>query len=160
MEKDFILVFEDIHVSRKRIIKSKKHLVVFQGRQYNNKLVVVNSSPGFSLALESIIYSDKILETAGFSDLFAVPIDRNHSIPFKFVRIGDEPPKDCKVVLERRNGTELLNIELLYPENGTLSNEDKQDILSYISMKNDEGMVTYLLNNPRVFKGKGKKQEE
>ncbi|WP_044339954.1 MULTISPECIES: hypothetical protein [Rossellomorea] len=160
MKKDFILVFEDFHVSKRSIKKSKKHLVVFQGQHYYNKLVVVNRPPGFSHALESIMYSDKILETVGFTTLFAVPIDRNHSIPFKFVRIGDKEPKDCKIVLEKRNGAELLNIKPLYPMDEPLTNEDKNDILSYLSMKSDEGTVTYLMNNPQVYKGKGKKQEE
>jgi hypothetical protein len=160
MKKDFILVFEDFHVSKRSIKKSKKHLVVFQGQHYYNKLVVVNQPPGFSHALESIMYSDKILETVGFTTLFAVPIDRNHSIPFKFVRIGDKEPKDCKVVLEKRDGVEQLNIRSLYPMDDRLANEDKQDILSYLSLKSNDGTVTYLMNNPQVFKGKGKKQEE
>ncbi|MCR8850579.1 hypothetical protein NQ095_19340 [Rossellomorea sp. SC111] len=160
MRKEFILVFEDLHVSRRIVKKSKKHLVVFQGQHYYNKLVVVNRPPGFSHALESIMYSDKILETVGFTTLFAVPIDRNHSIPFKFVRIGDNTPKDCKIVLDKREGVEQLNILPLYPVDGPLSPEDKQDILSYLSLKSDDGTVTYLMNNPQVFKGKGKKQEE
>ncbi|PFA66913.1 hypothetical protein CN378_12445 [Bacillus sp. AFS015802] len=160
MRKEFILVFENFHVSKRSLKKSKKHLVVFQGQHYYNKLVVVNQPPGFSHALESIMYSDKILETVGFTTLFAVPIDRSHSIPFKFVRIGDTAPKDCKVVLEKWGGVEQLNILPLYPVDGRISDEDKQDILSYLSLKSDDGTVTYLLNNPRVFKGKGKKQEE
>ncbi|WRP06382.1 hypothetical protein U9J35_21435 [Rossellomorea aquimaris] len=160
MKKDFILVFEDFHVSKRKITTSKKHLVVFQGQHYYNKLVVVNRPPGFSHALESIMYSDKILETYGFSTLFAVPIDKEHSIPFKFVRIGDREARDCKIVLEKRNGMDQLNIKPLYTMDGPISHEDKHDILSYLSMKNDEGTVTYLMNNPQVFKGKGKKQEE
>ena len=160
MRKEFILVFEDLHVSKRSIKKSRKHLVVFQGQHYYDKLVVVNRPPGFSHALESIMYSDKILETVGFTTLFAVPIDRNHSIPFKFVRIDNSAPRECKVVLEKRDGTEQLNIRPLYPMDGPLSQEDKHDILSYLGLKCDEGSVTYLLNDPRVFKGKGKKQEE
>lgn len=160
MKKDFILVFEDFNISKRSIKKIKKHLVVFQGQHYYNKLVVVNRPPGFSQALESIMYSDKILETYGFSTLFAVPIDRNHSIPFKFVRIGDKEPRDYKIVLEKRGGEEQLNIRPLYSMDEPVSNEDKHDILSYLSMKSDQGTVTYLMNNPQVFKGKGKKQEE
>ena len=160
MRKEFILVFENFHVSKRSMQKSKKHLVVFQGQHYYNKLVVVNQPPGFSHALKSIMYSDKILETVGFTTLFAVPIDRHQSIPFKFVRIGDSAPKDCKVVLEKREGIEQLNILPLYPVDGPLSQEDTQDILSYLSLKSDDGTVTYLMNNPKVFKGKGKKQEE
>lgn len=160
MRKEFLLVFEDFHVSKRIVKKSKKHLVVFQGQHYYNKLVVVNRPPGFSHALESIMYSDKILETVGFTTLFAVPVDWSHSIPFKFVRIGDNTPKDCKIVLEKREGVERLNILPLYPVDGPLSNEDKQDILSYLSLKSDDGTVTYLMNNPQIFKGKGKKQEE
>ncbi|QHE63388.1 hypothetical protein FHE72_22145 [Rossellomorea vietnamensis] len=160
MRKEFLLVFENFHVSKKIVKKSKKHLVVFQGQHYYNKLVVVNRPPGFSHALESIMYSDKILETVGFTTLFAVPVDRNHSIPFKFVRIGDSTPKDCKIVLEKREGAEQLNILPLYPVDGPLASEDKQDILSYLSLKSDDGTVTYLMNNPRIIKGKGKKQEE
>ncbi|KPL59326.1 hypothetical protein [Rossellomorea vietnamensis] len=160
MRKEFLLVFEDFHVSKRIVKKSKKHLVVFQGQLYYNKLVVVNRPPGFSHALESIMYSDKILETVGFTTLFAVPVDRNHSIPFKFVRIGDNTPKDCKIVLDKREGMEQLNILPLYPVDGPLSPEDKQDILSYLSLKSDDGTVTYLMNNPQIFKGKGKKQEE
>ncbi|MCA1060887.1 hypothetical protein LCL96_18385 [Rossellomorea aquimaris] len=160
MRKEYILVFEDFHVSKRSIKKSKKHLVVFQGQHYHSKLVVVNQPPGFSHALESIMYSDKILETIGFTTLFAVPIDRQHSIPFKFVRIGDTAPKDCKVVLEKRNGVEKLNILPLYPVDGPLSSEDIQDILSYLSLKSEDGTVTYLMNSPKVYKGKGKKQEE
>ena len=160
MRKEFLLIFEDFHVSKRIVKKSKKHLVVFQGQHYYNKLVVVNRPPGFSHALESIMYSDKILETVGFTTLFAVPVDRSHSIPFKFVRIGDNTPKDCKIVLEKREGTEQLNILPLYPVDGPITSEDKQDILSYLSLKSDDGTVTYLMNNPQVFKGKGKKQEE
>ncbi|WP_226675622.1 hypothetical protein [Rossellomorea aquimaris] len=160
MKKEYILVFEDFHVTKRSVKKSKKHLVVFQGQHYYNKLVVVNQPPGFSHALESIMYSDKILETVGFTTLFAVPIDRQHSIPFKFVRIGDNTPKDCKVVLERREGVEQLNILPLYPVDGPLSQEDRQDILSYLCLKSDDSTVTYLMNNPKIFKGKGKKQEE
>ncbi|MBN8193744.1 hypothetical protein JI667_16460 [Bacillus sp. NTK074B] len=160
MKKEYILVFEDFHVSKRSVKKSKKHLVVFQGQHYYNKLVVVNQPPGFSHALESIMYSDKILETVGFTTLFAVPIDRQHSIPFKFIRIGDNTPTDCKVVLERRQGVDQLNILPLYPVDGPLSTEDIQDILSYLCLKSDDSTVTYLMNNPKIFKGKGKKQEE
>ena len=160
LKKEFILIFEDFYVSKRSIKKSKKHLVVFQGQHYYNKLVVVNRPPGFSHALESIMYSDKILETVGFTTLFAVPIDRHHSIPFKFVRIGDNKPKDCKVVLDKREGVAKLEILPLYPMDDQLSNEDIQDMLSYLSLKSDDGTVTYLMNNPKVLKGKGKKQEE
>ncbi|MDX8344120.1 hypothetical protein [Rossellomorea sp. YZS02] len=160
MKKEYILVFEDFHVTKRSVKKSKKPLVVFQGQHYYNKLVVVNQPPGFSHALESIMYSDKILETVGFTTLFAVPIDRQHSIPFKFVRIGDNTPKDCKVVLERREGVDQLKILPLYPVDGPLSQEDTQDILSYLCLKSDDSTVTYLMNNPKIFKGKGKKQEE
>ncbi len=160
MKKEYILVFEDFHVTKRSVKKSKKPLVVFQGQHYYNKLVVVNKPPGFSHALESIMYSDKILETVGFTTLFAVPIDRQHSIPFKFVRIGDNTPKDCKVVLERREGVDQLKILPLYPVDGPLSQEDTQDILSYLCLKSDDSTVTYLMNNPKIFKGKGKKQEE
>ncbi|MBW3110324.1 hypothetical protein KYJ26_00510 [Bacillus sp. MCCB 382] len=160
MKKEYILVFEDFYVTKRSVKKSKKPLVVFQGQHYYNKLVVVNQPPGFSHALESIMYSDKILETVGFTTLFAVPIDRQHSIPFKFVRIGDNTPKDCKVVLERREGVDQLKILPLYPVDGPLSQEDTQDILSYLCLKSDDSTVTYLMNNPKIFKGKGKKQEE
>ena len=76
MTKEFLLVFEDIHVSQRKVSKMKKRLVLFQGQHYYNKLIVVSRPPGFSHALESIMYSDRILETVGFSTLFAVPIDR------------------------------------------------------------------------------------
>ncbi|BCB05889.1 hypothetical protein [Bacillus sp. KH172YL63] len=160
MKKDFILVFEDLALSNGSVKKSRKHLVVFQGQHYYNKFVVVNRPPGFSLALESIMYSDRILETVGFTTLFAVPIDRNHAIPFRFVRVDGRAPMDCQVVLEKQEGTEQLNIRPLYPMDGPLSEEDRHDILSYLGLKSDDGIVTCLLNDPRVFKGKGKKQEE
>ncbi|WP_064091900.1 hypothetical protein [Rossellomorea aquimaris] len=160
MKKDFILVFEDFHVSRKINTRKKKHLVVFQGQHYYNRLVVVSRPPGFSHALECIMYSDRILETVGFTTLFAVPIDFKQVIPFKFVRVDDQIPKDCKVVLEKQNGKTKINIRPLYPNDTPLSIEDKNDILSYLSFRNDEGTVTYLMNHPEVYKGNSNKQEE
>jgi hypothetical protein len=162
MNKEFILVFEDFHVSRKIVTTSKKHLVLFQGQQYHNRLVVVSRPPGFSHALEGIMYSDRILETVGFSTLFAVPIDSRHSIPFKFVRVDDKDrkPLACKIVLENQDGEDKLNIRARFPRKDTLSTEDRHDILSYLSHKCDGGSITYFLKNPDVFKGKGRKQED
>ncbi|MGR3766095.1 hypothetical protein [Rossellomorea sp. NS-SX7] len=162
MNKEFILVFEDFHVSRKIVTTPKKHLVLFQGQQYHNRLVVVSRPPGFSHALEGIMYSDKILETVGFSTLFALPIDSKHSIPFKFVRVDDRDckPLDCKIVLENQDGEGKLNIRARFPSKDTLNDADRQDILSYLSHKCDGGSITYFLKNPDVYKGKGNKQED
>jgi hypothetical protein len=141
MSKEFILVFEGFHVSRKIETTSKKHLVVFQGQQYKKRLVVVSRPPGFSHALEGILYSDKIRETVGFSTLFAVPIDAKHTIPFKFVRVDDreQKPLDCKIVLETHNGEETLNVRARYPMKDTLREGDRVDILSYLSHNCDDG---------------------
>jgi hypothetical protein len=162
MNKEFILVFENIHVAKKIETTSKKHLVLFQGQQYRNRFVVVSRPPGFSQALEGIMYSDKILETVGFSTIFAVHIDSKHSIPFKFVRVDDrdQKPLDCKVILENQNGEYKLDIRVRYPQDDTLKYEDREDILSYLFHKNDEGRITYFLKNPDVYKGKGKKQKD
>ncbi|MCA1055155.1 hypothetical protein LCM10_09160 [Rossellomorea aquimaris] len=162
MDKEFILIFEDFHVSKKIETITKKHLVLFQGQQYYNRLVVVSRPPGFSHALEGILYSDKILETVGFSALFAVPIDARHTIPFKYVRVDDreKKPLDCKVVLENKDGQEKLNVRVRFPRTDTLSEEDRLDILSYLSHKCDDGSITYFLKNPNVYKGKGRKQED
>lgn len=141
MNKEFILVFEDFHISRKIETPSKKHLVLFQGQQYKKRLVVVSRPPGFSHALEGILYSDRILETVGFSTLFAVPIDSKHSIPFKFVRVDDreQKPLDCKIVLENQDGEEKMNVRARFPMKDTLMEGDRVDILSYLSHKCDDG---------------------
>jgi hypothetical protein len=161
MTKEFILVFDDFHVTKKVETTSKKHLVLFQGQQYKNRLVVVSRPPGFSHALEGILYSDRILETVGFSTLFAVPIDSRHSIPFKFVRVDDrkKKPLDCKIVLESDKDEVKLNIRPRFPRQDTLSEGDRLDILSYLSHKCDGGSITYFMKNPEVYKGKGRKQE-
>jgi hypothetical protein len=147
MNKEFILVFEDIHVSRKIVTTSKKHLVLFQGQQYRNRLVVVSRPPGFSHALEGIMYSEKILETVGYSTIFAVPIDTKHSIPFKFVRVDDKDkkPLDCKVMLENQDGEYKLDVRARFPQEDTLTIVDRQDILSYLFHKSDGGGISYCL---------------
>jgi hypothetical protein len=147
MNKEFILVFEDIHVSRKIVTTSKKHLVLFQGQQYRNRLVVVSRPPGFSHALEGIMYSEKILETVGYSTIFAVPIDTKHSIPFKFVRVDDrdKKPLDCKVMLENQDGEYKLDVRARFPQEDTLTIVDRQDILSYLFHKSDGGGISYCL---------------
>jgi hypothetical protein len=147
MNKEFILVFEDIHVSRKIVTTSKKHLVLFQGQQYRNRLVVVSRPPGFSHALEGIMYSEKILETIGYSTIFAVPIDTKHSIPFKFVRVDDrdKKPLDCKVMLENQDGEYKLDVRARFPQEDTLTIVDRQDILSYLFHKSDGGGISYCL---------------
>jgi hypothetical protein len=147
MNKEFILVFEDIHVSRKIVTTSKKHLVLFQGQQYRNRLVVVSRPPGFSHALEGIMYSEKILETVGYSTIFAVPIDTKHSIPFKFVRVDDrdKKPLDCKVILENQDGEYILDVRARFPQEDTLTIVDRQDILSYLFHKSDGGGISYCL---------------
>jgi hypothetical protein len=147
MNKEFILVFEDIHVSRKIVTTSKKHLVLFQGQQYRNRLVVVSRPPGFSHALEGIMYSEKILETIGYSTIFAVPIDTKHSIPFKFVRVDDrdKKPLDCKVILENQDGEYKLDVRARFPQEDTLTIVDRQDILSYLFHKSDGGGISYCL---------------
>jgi hypothetical protein len=147
MNKEFILVFEDIHVSRKIVTTSKKHLVLFQGQQYRNRLVVVSRPPGFSHALEGIMYSEKILETVGYSTIFAVPIDTKHSIPFKFVRVDDrdKKPLDCKVMLENQDGEYKLDVRARFPQEDTLTIVDRQDILSYLFHKSDGGGISHCL---------------
>jgi hypothetical protein len=147
MNKEFILVFEDIHVSRKIVTTSKKHLVLFQGQQYRNRLVVVSRPPGFSHALEGIMYSEKILEKIGYSTIFAVPIDTKHSIPFKFVRVDDrdKKPLDCKVILENQDGEYKLDVRARFPQEDTLTIVDRQDILSYLFHKSDGGGISYCL---------------
>lgn len=149
MNKEFILVFEDIHVSRKIVTSPKKHFVLFQGQQYRNRFVVVSRPPGFSHALEGIMYSKKIRKTIGYSTIFAVPIDSKHSIPFKFVRVDDrdKKPLDCKVMLEIQDGVYKLDVKARFPQKDTLTIADREDILSYFFHESDGGGISSFLKN-------------
>ncbi|MEL3970726.1 hypothetical protein AAEO50_00390 [Rossellomorea oryzaecorticis] len=162
LTKEFILVFEDLLVSKKFLAIKAKHLILFQGQQYSNRLVVVNSPPGFSNAFESIMISDKINGSTGYTTLFTVPIDSKRSIPFKFIRIDDRhrKPLDCKIVLDSKNGEEKIIILPRFPKHDSLSDEDREDILSYLRHTSDDVRVRRFLENPDVYRGEGRKKDD
>ncbi|OAT81007.1 hypothetical protein A6P54_13520 [Bacillus sp. MKU004] len=162
LTKEFILVFEDLLVSKKFLAVQARHLILFQGQPYSNRLVVVNSPPGFSSAFECMMNADKIHGSIGYTTLFAVPIDSKRTIPFKFIRIDDRErkPLDCKIVLDSENGEEKVIILPRYPKNDSLSAEDREDILSLLRYTSDDSHIRKFMGNPDVFRGEGRNKDD
>jgi hypothetical protein len=152
MKRNFMLVFEDWNKLKNTPVIGKKYSIVFQGKKYYDKLVAVYSPPIFSDALESIILSDLVMESARFPTAYALPISFENPIPFKYVHFDrDQTPKDYLIVLERSPEVNINIISASSEVPGPTPTE-RMNILSYLQLKEDSRTVKYLTYKPNSKK--------
>jgi hypothetical protein len=152
MKQEFMIVFEDWNKLKNTLVTGKKYSIIFQGKKYNDKLVAVYSPPIFSDALESIILSDLVMESAKFPTAYALPISFENPIPFKYVHFDpNQTPKDYLIVLER-NPEVNINIVSASPEAPEPTPTEQMNILSYLQLKKDSRTVKYLTYKPNSKK--------
>ncbi|MFU8692155.1 hypothetical protein ACNA6I_20240 [Rossellomorea sp. FS2] len=150
MAREYLIVFEEYDLTRRKADWKNKHLLLFEGKHYKEGIVAICRPPGFSHPLKGILYSNFIMETAGCT-LYALPIAEGSSLPFKCVDIDANTIAVCKLILEKTNTMTRLNILPSHPHEDPLDDDIKSDILSFFSLKTDARTVTFQWK-PNVYK--------
>ncbi|MEW4309140.1 hypothetical protein Q0N12_18125 [Rossellomorea marisflavi] len=150
MPKEYLLVFEEYELIKRKADWKNKHLLLFEGKHYKEGIVAICRPPGFPHPLKGILYSNFAMGTTGCT-LFALPIREGSSLPFKCVDIDTNTIVMCKLVLEKNQHMTRLNILPSHPHEAPLDDDTKSDILSFFSLKTDARTVTFLWN-PNVYK--------
>ncbi|WP_372907032.1 hypothetical protein [Rossellomorea marisflavi] len=150
MPREYLIVFEEYDLIRRKADWKNKQLLLFEGKHYKEGIVAICRPPGFSHPLKGILYSNFVMESTGCTP-YALPIAEGSSLPFKCVDIDANMIVMCNLVVEKTHNMTRLNILPSHPHEAPLDDDTKSDILSFFSLKTDARTVTFLWK-PNVYK--------